>query len=64
MNEGKEHMRKGTKNKSRDAGGEEEGGEAAKHMEPGREQKGTRRTRTGTSGGEPVLDWSVRGSVR
>ena len=62
--EGKEQMRKDTKNKSREAGREGEEGEAAKHMEPGREQTGTRRTRTGTSGGEAALDWSIRGSVR
>ena len=34
------------------------------HMEPGLEQKGTRRTWTGTSGGEAALDWSDGGSVR
>ena len=64
MNEGKEQMRKDTKNKSREAGGEGEEGEAAKHMEPGREQTGTQRSRTATSGGEASLDWNVRRSVR
>ena len=35
MNKSKEQMRKDTKNKSREAGGEGEEGEAAEHMEPG-----------------------------
>ena len=57
-------MRKDTKNKSLEAGGVGEEAEAAKHMEPGQEQPGKQRTRTGTSGGEAALDWNVRGFMR
>ena len=63
MNKSKEQMRKDTKNKRREARGEGEEGEAAKHMEPGWEQPGKQRTRTGTSGGGAALDVSVRGSM-
>ena len=64
MNKGKEQMRKDTKNRSREAKGEGEEGEAAKDMEPGQEQPGKQRTRTRTSGGKAALDWSVRDSIR
>ena len=64
MNKSKEQMRKDAKNKSRGAGGEGEEGEGAEHMEPGQEQPGKQRTRTGTSRGEAALDWSVQASMR
>ena len=64
MNKSKEQMRKDAKNRSREAGGEGEEGEAVEHMEPGQEQPGKLRTRTGTSGGEAALDRSVRVSMR
>ena len=64
MNKSKEQMRKDANNQSREAGGEGEEGEAAEHMEPGQEQPGKERTRTGTSGGKAAVDWSVRGSMR
>ena len=74
MNKSKEQMRKDAKNKSREAGGEGEEGEADKHMEPGLEHQGKTCTRTGTSfcwrlwtetsGVEGALDWSVRGCIR
>ena len=46
INKSKEQMRKDEKNKSREAGGGGEEGEAAEHMEPGREQPGKQRTLT------------------
>ena len=56
MNKSKEQMRNNTKNRRREAGGEREQGEAAKHMEPGWEQPGKQRTRTGSSGvGRPCM---------
>ena len=64
MNKSKEQMGKDAMNKCPEAGGEGEEGEAAEHMEPGQEQPGKQRTRTGTSGGEAALDWSFRGSMR
>ena len=64
MNKGKDQMRKDTTKESKEAGGEGADGKAAKHVEPGREQPGKQRTRTGTSGGEAALDGSVRGSRR
>ena len=64
MNKGKDQMRKDTTKESQEAGGERPDGKAAKHVEPGREQPGKQRTRTGTSGGEAALDGSVRGSRR
>ena len=64
MNRSKDQMRKDTTNESREAGREGAERKAAKHVEPGREQPGKQRTRTGTSGGEAALDWSVRGSRR
>ena len=51
MNKGKDQMRKDTTRESQEAGGEGADGRAAKHVEPGREQPGKQRTRTGTSGG-------------
>ena len=64
MNKKKKRMGKDAKNKSQEAGGEVEEGEAAEHMEPGKEQSGKQRTGTGTSGGEAALHWSVQGSMR
>ena len=64
MNKSDEGWRGDAKNKSREAGGEGEEGEAAEHMEPGQEQPGKQHTRTETSGGEGDPDWSVRGSMR
>ena len=64
MNKSKRQTGKDAKNKSREAGGEGEEGEAAEHMEPGQKKPGKQRTRTGTFGGEAALDWSVRGSMR
>ena len=64
MNKGKDQMRKDTTKESQEAGGEGADGKAAKHVEPGREQPGKQRTRTGTSGGETARDGSVRGSRR
>ena len=64
MNKRKDQMRKDAKNKSREAGGEGEEGEAAEHMEPGQEQPGKQHTRTEISGGEGDPDLSVRGSMR
>ena len=52
MNKGKDQMRKDTTKESQEAGGEGSDGKAAKHLEPGQEQPGKQRTRTGTSGGE------------
>ena len=64
MNKGKDQMRKDTTKVSQEAGGEGADGKAAKHVEPGREQPGEQRTRTGASGGEAALDGSVQGSRR
>ena len=64
MNKSKDQMTKDTTKERREAGGEGAEGKAAKHVEPGREQPGKQRTRTGTSGSEAALDWSVRGSSR
>ena len=64
MNKSKDQMRKDTTNESRGAGGEGPEGKAARHVIHGREQPGKQRTRTGTSGGEAALDWSVQGSRR
>ena len=64
MNKSKEQMRKDAKNKSHERGGEGEEGEAAEHMEPEKEQPGKQRTRTGTSGGEAAVDWTIGGSMR
>ena len=64
MNKSKEQMRKGAKNKIREAGGEGKEGEAAKHMQPKQEQPGKQRTWTGTSGGQAGLESSVWGSMR
>ena len=49
-NKSKEQMGKDKKERRREAGGETEEGEAGKHMEPGCEQPGKQRTRTGSSG--------------
>ena len=64
MNKSKEQMRKDAKNKSREAGGEGEEGEAAEHMQPKQEQPGKQRTWTGTSRGDAGLERSVWGSMR
>ena len=64
MNKGKDQMRKDTTKERQEAGGEGADGKGAKHVEPGRKQRGKQRTRTGTSGGEVALDGSVRGSRR
>ena len=64
MNKSKDQMRKDTTNESREAGGEGAEEKAAKHVEPGQEQPGKQRTRTGTSGGDAALDWSVPGSKK
>ena len=64
MNKGKDQMRGDTTKESQEVGGEGADGKAAKHVEPGREQPGKQRIRTGTSGGETALDGSVQGSRR
>ena len=62
MNKGKDHMRRVSTKESQEAGEEGADGKAAKQVEPG--QRGKKRTRTGTSGGEAALDGSVQGSRR
>ena len=60
----KDQMGKDTTDESPEVGGEGAKGKAVNHVEPGRGQPGKQRTRTGTSGGEAAMDWSVGGSRR
>ena len=49
-------MREDKKERRRQAGGEREEGEAAKHMEPGWEQPGKQRNQSGSTGSGAALE--------